>query len=103
MQEIPKWELMQQVKSILVRYGTDLSLAEFSVSKTTIYLSGLLRKDPSGDFSANQLTIMLKELANMPNYPAVRADFVNWEIEDNYGEFIVKPRKLQLGGTTTEE
>lgn len=94
--EIPKWELMQLVKQVLVRHGVDLTLMDYTVSKTTLYLSGLLRKDPSGDFSVSQLEAMLDELAAMPPYLAIQTDFSNWEIENQYGSWNIKIRKVDL-------
>lgn len=101
--ELQKWEVMLLVKNVLVRHGVDLTLLDFSVSKTTIYLHGLLRRDPRGDFSTPQVIAMLKELEQESNYMTVQADLANWEIEGTYGDWQVRPVKLQLGGANPNE
>ena len=102
--ELPKWEMMQHVKTVLVRHGVDLTLMQFTVSKSTIFLDGLLRKDPSGDFTAGQLVAMLKELDTLPSGKTVQAEFSNWDVKPAFGEWNVWPRRVVLGdGPTPRE
>ena len=43
--ETPKYEIVQQVKWVLVRHGVDLSRLQFSCTKSSLFLSGALKKE----------------------------------------------------------
>ncbi len=94
-QNVPKYELMQWVKMVLVRHGVDLSALQFTCTPTTVFLSGRLLKDPRGEFSVNALETMLRELEGPPYVLRVNAELDNWVVESRFGEWTLTPLKRQ--------
>jgi hypothetical protein len=74
------YQVNQGIKSILVRHYADLSSLDFSLIGSTMYLSGTLKKDPSGEFTASGLEAMLREIVRIPGVHGLQADLDNWVI-----------------------
>ncbi len=53
---------------------------DFSTVGSTVYLSGSLKKDPSGEFSTVALESMLREIVRIPGVHGLQADLDNWMI-----------------------
>jgi hypothetical protein len=45
-----------------------------------VYLSGILKKDPSGEFTVSGLEVMLREIVRIPDVHGLQADLDNWMI-----------------------
>ncbi|GAU08964.1 hypothetical protein [Desulfoplanes formicivorans] len=75
---LSRYQINQSVKSALVRHFADLSQLDFTTTKNTVYLNGILKKDPSGDFSASGLEAMLREIVRIPGVRGLQADLDNW-------------------------
>jgi hypothetical protein len=75
-----RYKANQAVKSALIRHYVDLSFLDFSTVGSTVYLSGTLKKDPSGEFTASGLEAMLREIVRIPGVHGLQADLVNWMI-----------------------
>lgn len=91
--DVPKYEIMQAVKSLLVRHAVDLSKLNFSVSQTTLYLSGELKRSPSGEFDHFRVEALLKDLEDMPYQLTLIVDLDDWDIQDNYGSWTVQVKR----------
>jgi hypothetical protein len=74
------YKINQTIKSILVRNYVDLSQFDFTSIKNTVYLSGILKKDPSGEFTVSGLEAMLREIVRIPDVHGLQADLDNWMI-----------------------
>jgi hypothetical protein len=70
----------QSVKTALVRYNADLSSLDFSSIGSTVYLCGVLKNDPSGEFTVTGLEAMLREIVRIPGVHGLQADLDNWMI-----------------------
>jgi hypothetical protein len=74
------YKINQTIKSILVRNYVDLSQFDFTSIKNTVYLSGILKKDPSGEFTVSGLEVMLREIVRIPDVHGLQTDLDNWMI-----------------------
>jgi hypothetical protein len=75
-----RYSLNQIVKSVLVRHYTDLSQLDFTTVRNIVYLNRILKKDPSGEFTALGLETMLREIVRIPGVHGLQADLDNWVI-----------------------
>jgi hypothetical protein len=91
--ETPKYEIVQQVKWVLVRHGVDLSRMQFSCTKSSLYISGSLKKDPRGDFGELQVESLFNELDRLPWRLDIRADLDNWAVEYAFGSWKITKRR----------
>jgi hypothetical protein len=82
-----RYQTNQAVKSALIRHYVDLSSLDFSTFGSTVYLSGTLKKDPSGEFTASGLEAMLREIVRIPGVHGLHADLDNWVISSSGAGF----------------
>jgi hypothetical protein len=80
MSNFTRYQINQVIKLSLVRHYVDLSIMNFSIFGSTVYLSGTLKKDPSGEFTSSGLEAMLREIARIPGVHGLQADLDNWMI-----------------------
>jgi hypothetical protein len=77
---LSRYQINQAVKTALVRHFADLSQLDFTTTKNTVYINGLLKKDPAGDFSVSGLEAMLREIVRIPGVRGLQADLDNWMV-----------------------
>lgn len=84
---LSRYQINQSVKSTLVRHFADLSQLDFTTTGTTVYMNGILKKDPHGDFSASGLEAMLREIVRIPGVRGLQSDLDNWLVSYTGGGF----------------
>jgi hypothetical protein len=97
------YQVNQGIKSILVRHYADLSSLDFSLIGSTMYLSGTLKKDPSGEFTASGLEAMLREIVRIPGVHGLQADLDNWVISYTGAGFELHRKTVQSKGQGTDK
>jgi hypothetical protein len=101
---LSRYQINQAVKTALVRHFADLSQLDFTTTKNTVYINGLLKKDPAGDFSVSGLEAMLREIVRIPGVRGLQADLDNWMVSYTGAGFDlhkkVRPRAASGMGQT---
>jgi hypothetical protein len=98
-----RYSLNQIVKSVLVRHYTDLSQLDFTTVRNIVYLNRILKKDPSGEFTASGLEAMLREIVRIPGVHGLQADLDNWMISYSGAGFELHRKVIQRGGSGAGE
>jgi hypothetical protein len=98
-----RYSLNQIVKSVLVRHYTDLSQLDFTTVRNIVYLNRILKKDPSGEFTASGLEAMLREIVRIPGVHGLQADLDNWMISYSGAGFELYRKVIQRGGSGAGE
>ena len=89
MREAPKYEIMQQLKMILVRNAVDLTRLHYTVSGRDVSLYGELLRDPSGEFKVEQIETLSREIERLPYGLRLRYDLSNWNVSYEYGTWNI--------------
>ena len=81
---VSRYEVNRNVRMVITRHDADLSRIEYSFLGSTVYLSGDLVR-PNGDFSAQEVETIVRELAALPHVRSLQFDLNNWLV-DNSGD-----------------
>jgi hypothetical protein len=98
-----RYQTNQAVKSALIRHYVDLSSLDFSTFGSTVYLSGTLKKDPSGEFTASGLEAMLREIVRIPGVHGLQADLDNWMISYSGAGFELHRKHRPQGSSEASQ
>lgn len=93
-----RYQLNQVIKTVLVHHYADLSALDFSTVGSTVYLSGTLKKDPSGEFTVSGLEAMLREIVRIPDVHGLQADLDNWMLSYTGAGFELHRKTVQSKG-----
>jgi hypothetical protein len=88
-----RYEINQKVKTSLVRNAVDLTQISYSCSGSTVHLWGILKKDPEGDFTPNNVELLFREISRLPQVRRLQVDLENWEIQKSDGGWAATPLK----------
>ena len=83
-----RYQINQKVQQVLVKHAVDLNELQYSCSgKTTytVYLYGMLKKDPEGEFTASHIESLAKELMGLPFVNHIQFALDNWNITSDFG------------------
>jgi hypothetical protein len=97
------YKINQTIKSILVRNYVDLSQFDFTSIKNTVYLSGILKKDPSGEFTVSGLEVMLREIVRIPDVHGLQTDLDNWMISYSGAGFELHRKHRPQGSSEASQ
>jgi hypothetical protein len=84
----------RQVQSVLVRHAVDLGRLGFSSTSRSVYLYGLLKRDPHGDFKPAQVKGMIEELQSLPQRPFLQFELENWNISFDTGTPVIAKARV---------
>jgi hypothetical protein len=98
-----RYSLNQIVKSVLVRHYTDLSQLDFTTVRNIVYLNRILKKDPSGEFTASGLEAMLREIVRIPGVHGLQADLDNWMISYSGAGFELHRKHRPQGSSEASQ
>jgi hypothetical protein len=98
-----RYSLNQIVKSVLVRHYTDLSQLDFTTVRNIVYLNRILKKDPSGEFTALGLETMLREIVRIPGVHGLQADLDNWMISYSGAGFELHRKHRPQGSSEASQ
>jgi len=90
-----RYQINQKVQQVLVKHAADLNELQYSCAgKTTftVYLYGILKKDPSGEFSPSHIESLIQELTNLPYVSHIQFELDNWNITSDFGGFKILKR-----------
>ncbi len=90
--EINRYKVNQMVQACLVRHAADLSKLNFSFSGQGLHLAGLLRKSPTGEYNADEVKVLMDELARLDHVRYIQADLDNWAVSQEFGLWDVRPK-----------
>jgi hypothetical protein len=98
-----RYQVNRGIKTALVRHYADLSSLDFSTIGFTVYFSGTLKKDPSGEFTVSGLESMLREIVRIPGVHGLQADLDNWVISYTGAGFELHRKTVQSKGQGTDK
>ena len=90
--EINRYKVNQLAQACLVRHAVDLSKLNFSFTGQSLHLSGLLRKSPAGEFSAEEIKTLVLDLARLDHVRYLQAELDNWSVSQEFGTWDVRPK-----------
>jgi len=88
-----RFETNQKIRSVLVRHAVDLTRLEYSCSSSTVYLYGVLIKEPDGEFSPSNIEGLVNELLHLPYIRHVQFDLDNWNISSEFGSWSITKKR----------
>lgn len=77
---VSRYEVNRNVRIVITRHDADLARIEYSFMGSTVYLSGDLVR-PNGDFSAQEVENIARELAALPHVRSLQFDLNNWLVD----------------------
>ena len=77
---VSRYEVNRSVRMVITRHDADLARIEYSFLGSTVYLSGDLVR-PNGDFSAQEVENIARELAALPHVRSLQFDLNNWLVD----------------------
>jgi hypothetical protein len=89
-----RYELNRLAAAVLVRHSVDTSRCQFSSTTTAVHLWGCLKKDPSGEFSPEGVSVLLEDLGRLPGARHVQAEFDNWNASRSEGAWLVTKKRV---------
>lgn len=84
-----RFDLNRNVKQVLVQHAVDLTRLQFSCAHQIVYLFGWLQKEPEGDFSSQQVQVLVRSLNGIPGIREVQFQTHNWSIHQDHGTWVV--------------
>ena len=78
--QVSRYEVNRNVRIVITRHDADLARIEYSFMGSTVYLSGDLVR-PNGDFSAQEVENIARELAALPHVRSLQFDLNNWLVD----------------------
>jgi len=107
--DISRYEVNRQLRTLLNRYGIDLTKVDYSCIGSTVYLSGELLNADEDEITPALIESLFKEIARIPGVRYVEPDLQNWNISANEDSWqVTKSKKksrdisipvTQYGGT----
>ena len=93
--QVSRYEVNRNVRMVVSRHDADLTRIDYSFMGSTVYLSGDLAR-PDGDFSAQEVEIIAREIAALPYVRDVQFDLNNWVITTSGDSWQVNRARKQL-------
>lgn len=87
-------------KSVLVKYGADMTRVRITCTPTNVYLDGQLMPDGPGKFTPTKIVALLKELQQRVHGVAVNCNFDNWSVERTFSGFNVNSKRMKISYTS---
>lgn len=76
-EQVSRYEINRNVRMIFTRHDADMTKIDYSFMGNTVYLYGdLTRTD--GDFSPQEIEVMVKELSALPHVRDIQFNLNNW-------------------------
>lgn len=94
---VSRYEVNRSVRMVITRHDADLTRVEYSFLGSTVYLSGDLVRS-NGEFSAQEIENIVRELAALPHVRSLQFDLGNWLV-DNPGDSWQVSRIRKKAGT----
>ncbi|MGV8056481.1 MAG: hypothetical protein AB2L12_00365 [Smithellaceae bacterium] len=76
-EQVSRYEINRNVRMVFTRHDVDLTRIDYSFMGNTVYLYGDLIK-PAGDFSAQEIENIVREIAALPHVRDIQFDLNNW-------------------------
>lgn len=96
-------EFTRSFNRILARHDVNLGRVTVSSSGPVVCLSGRLERHPSGNFSAQEIHALVKNLEAMPYRLRLRFNLSNWNMEKGNGGWVVTPLGVQTAEDSDDE
>lgn len=92
-EDIQRYENNQRVRSVLIRHYVDLGQLFYTCTAVSVFISGNLKKDPTGEFSVTEIKSLLNELNKLPHIRSLEFDLENWKITIAEGNYFISFKK----------
>ncbi len=76
-EQVSRYEINRNVRMVFTRHDADLTRIDYSFMGSTVYLYGDLVR-PDGDFSAQEIETMAREISALPHVRDIQFDLANW-------------------------
>ncbi len=90
--EINRYKVNQMAQACLVRHAAELSRLSFSFTGQSLHLSGLLRKSPAGEFTAEEVKDLVEDLVRLDHVRFLQTELDNWTVAQEFGAWDVRPK-----------
>ena len=99
-EQVSRYEVNRNVRMVITRHDADLARIDYSFMGSTIYLNGDLVR-PNGDFTAQEIENIAKELSALPHVRSVQFDLNNWLVDASGDSWQISRVKKTAGPKET--
>ncbi|MCG6535806.1 MAG: hypothetical protein L7F78_14185 [Syntrophales bacterium LBB04] len=97
-EQVSRYEVNRNVRTIMTRHDADLTRIEYSFMGSTVYLSGdLVRLD--GDFSAQEIEAIAREISALPHVRDMQCDLNSWMVGSSGDSWQVTRTRKPVAAT----
>lgn len=103
-EKVSRYEVNRNVRMVLTRHDADLTRIDYSFMGSTVYCNGDLVRS-NGDFSAQEIESIARELSALPHVRDMHFDLNNWVVASSGDSSWQVNRSKKAGiikGTTTQ-
>lgn len=90
--EISRYQINQQVRTVLIRHRVDLTMIDYSYIGGTVYLSGTIQKDSGDEFMPAAFESLAGDIIRLQNVTDVQFDLTNWNVNRGRGFWDITKR-----------
>ena len=99
-EQVSRYEVNRNVRMVITRHDADLTRIDYSFMGSTIYLNGDLVR-PNGDFTAQEIENIAKELSALPHVRSIQFDLNNWLVDASGDSWQISRVKKTAGPRET--
>jgi len=99
-EQVSRYEVNRNVRMVITRHDADLTRIDYSFMGSTIYLNGDLVR-PNGDFTAQEIENIAKELSALPRVRSIQFDLNNWLVDASGDSWQISRVKKTAGPRET--
>lgn len=97
-EQVSRYEINRNVRMIFTRHDADLTKIDYSFTGSTVYLNGDLVR-PDGDFSAQEIEAIAREILALPHVRDVQFDLINWVVASSGDSWQINRTKKSAAAT----
>lgn len=95
-EQVSRYEVNRNVRMVITRHDADLTRIDYSFMGSTVYLNGDLVRS-NGDFTAQEIENIAKELSALPHVRDIQFDLNNWLVDSSGDSWQVNRVKKTAG------
>jgi uncharacterized protein YfkK (UPF0435 family) len=99
--QVSRYEVNRNVRIVITRHDADMARIEYSFMGSTVYLSGDLVR-PNGEFSAQEVENIARELSALPHVRSLQFDLNNWLVDTSGDSWQVNRVRKTAGAGGTD-
>lgn len=92
-EKLSRYEINRLVRRVLASHAVDLAQISFSTSGATVYVYGMLLKDPDQPFKASEVSNLVKDLEKVQDVQNIHFEVDNWKIISHMGDWQILKTK----------